>query len=125
MAIDVAKGRYMLCHPPQSSDDAESTPSTPSDGTTARASPPQFRYGMIHDIESLFWIATWFLLRTHPPGTEVRPGILQSAANIFPRHNRIDDRIALLTTPDLWIQIRADVHEEFKTAVSRIRDLGY
>jgi hypothetical protein len=40
---------------------------------------------MIHDLESLWWIAVWFLFRTHPTGTPYNPEIDKIASSIFTR----------------------------------------
>lgn len=119
MAVDVASGSYVLCHVPQSSNIADLTDgslSTNPDGTTAQAndiSPPPFRYGMIHNIKSLFWITTWFLLHTHPKGTEVHEVILQTANSIFSHDGHIDKCIMLLITQQPWHSILVKVHQSF------------
>jgi hypothetical protein len=49
MAVEIAAGRYLLG--PTHDDDKKQLP---------------FRYGSLHDLESIWWIALWFLFIFEP-----------------------------------------------------------
>src|SRR3954467_9316057 len=98
MAVEVASGSYAFR--PQSDEIEDSDISSTSDTEQvensqleATSMPTQqltfpFRYGMLHDLESIWWIAVWWLCRTIPAYLPFRDGdhpIHGYTALIFPK----------------------------------------
>jgi hypothetical protein len=88
---------------------------------TASADEPMlFRYGMIHDLESLWWIAVWFLFHTHPIGTPYNPEVLNIADLIFTRHYNRDARYEMLRGESQWYSSIPILPAEFSALAGRL-----
>ena len=57
---------------------------TPQPDTTETSKfTPGFRYGMLHDLESILWIAIWFLFRTVPEANSIEPALQHAGDSLF------------------------------------------
>jgi hypothetical protein len=80
-------------------------PGSPESGETdgfGQTSEPEntalcFRYGKLHDLESVWWIALWFLTRTVPKDEEATAAQEKLAAALFSRSATPLDRFVTLT----------------------------
>jgi hypothetical protein len=101
MSIEVEAGKYFFFPDPDVSR-VRFVPGT-SWVQVARVTRKPFRYGMIHDLESLWWIAVWFLFHTHPIDTTYNPEALTVAGSIFSRHYTRQARGHMLRAESTWV----------------------
>jgi hypothetical protein len=88
--------------------------------TAAADEPMPFRYGMIHDLESLWWIAVWFLFHTHPIGTPYNPEILKIAGSIFTWHYNWGARYEMLCNKSRWVSSVSALPAEFSALARQL-----
>jgi hypothetical protein len=113
MSVDVAAGSYFFTPLEQNPDvgpdvepmeDLETFRNFKSHNVSLPRSDnkPSFRYGMLHDLESLLWIAIWFLFRTHPQNVKPGPGQVESAEALFSRESDVSERQLTLRNCSRW-----------------------
>ena len=61
-----------------------------------------FRYGMLHDIESIWWIALWFIFNTTPKGSTTTEGQQEQAAILFSRVAWTDQQYLMIASAEYW-----------------------
>jgi hypothetical protein len=94
-------------------------------------SPPPFRYGMLHDLESIWWIALWWLFRTVPSDSTLLPipqanPLYDSATSLFrscPSSDSLFRRLTLIqgSSWDTHIQRISPEYAPIARYLSRIR----
>ena len=91
MAVDVAAGKYLV------GDRAPTLPTIkPTTAIESQANTP-FRYAFIHDLESIWWIAMWFLFVYTPKGTQPTPAQIDQATRLFSQGSTYSERYMFLT----------------------------
>jgi hypothetical protein len=81
-----------------------------------------FRYGILHDMESIWWIALWCLFMRRPVDDESDPDSQRQTANlIFPRyHSTTDHRSFLFTFAGMWKRNVASLPAAFAPAAHHL-----
>jgi hypothetical protein len=86
MSVEVASGSYLIgVNPVQKLE-----------------SRPNFRYGFLHDLESIWWIAMWFLFTFQPEGTTAAQEGVNAARRLFSHDLNFQLRLAILTSDASW-----------------------
>jgi len=94
----------------------------------------KFRYGMLHDLESILWIAIWYLFRTVPakPSQELTQEVLDAikanALKVFSRQSINSTRALMIIDSALWRRLTSVITKDYQMilkCVNNFRQLYY